>query len=149
MGLSPEEERHIQNLSLIPTALVIYVFMGYIVYLMHIVPSLSLSFVVGYATLVFLFVFPVVFFATEQVLRSRREKCPLAFYTKRFVGSMAIFAFGAAIFGAVWVTTNLSISSLVEWSTLMIVTYAITIVIWLFIVLRFRDKLESLSKGNW
>ena len=149
MELSPEEERHLQNLSLIPTALVVYVFIAYAVYLIHINPSLSPSFFVGYFTLVFLFVFPVIFFATEQVLRSRREKRPLVSYTRRFVGNMALFALGATILGVVWVITNLSISSLVDWSTLMVVTYAITIAIWAFFVFRFRHNVESFSKGNW
>jgi len=149
MGLSPEEERHLQNLSLIPTALVVYVFIAYAVYLIHINPSLSPSFFVGYFTLVFLLVFPVIFFTTEQVLRSRREKQPLVFYTKRFAGNMALFALGATILGVVWVVTNLSISSLVDWSTLMIVIYAITIAIWAFIIHRFRHKVENLSRGNW
>jgi len=149
MGLSPEEERHLQNLSLIPTALAVYVSIGYAVYLIHTNPSLSPLFFLGYFMLVFLLVFPVIFFATEQVLRSRREKRPLAFYSKRYAGNMAIFALGAAIFGVVWVTTNLSISSLTDWSTLLIVTYAIFIIIWAFIFFRFRDKFNSLSKGNW
>jgi cytochrome c biogenesis protein CcdA len=149
MELSPEDERHIQNLSLIPTALVIYLFIAYAVYLTQNDPSLSPSFFAGYFSLVFLCVFPIVFFATEQVLRSRREMRPLTSYTKRFAGNIALFALGGTILGVVWVIANLSISSLVDWSTLMIVIYAITITIWAFIVFRFRHRIDTLSKGNW
>ncbi len=149
MGLSPEEERHIQNLSVIPAALVFYVFLGYIIYTIKTNPSLSDSFFLGYLWVYFFVVFPVTFLSTEQVLRSRREKLPLAFYKKRFVGSMAIFAIGGALFGTVWAMVNLSMASLVDWSKLMVATYAITIIVFVFIIFKFRDRFDRLSKGNW
>jgi amino acid transporter len=102
-----------------------------------------------YFIFIFLFVFPVIYFSTEQVLRSRKEKKPLAFYVKRFVGGLSIFAFGGAIFGVTWFLVNLFISSLVDFSTLLIVAGAIFFVIWGFIVFRFREKFKSISEGSW
>jgi hypothetical protein len=149
MALSPEEENHIRNLSLIPVALVFYVFLGYIAYLFAVNAPLPLPFIMGYFTLFFLLVFPALFHGTEQILRSRREKKPLRCYAKRFVGSMAIWLLGATAFGGVWFVTNVSLSSLVDWSMLLIITYTVWIGTWIFTVFRFRRKLDSLSKGDW
>lgn len=150
MGLSPEEERHIQNLSVIPAALVVYVFLGYFAYLVHIKsPLLQPSFFIGYFTLVFMLVLPATLFATEQVLRSRREKEPLAFYARRFVGRMSLAIIGAVIFGVVWVTTNLVLSPLTNWDTIVIVSGIIWFGIWAFTVVRFREKFDSLYRGDW
>ena len=149
MALSPEEENHIRNLSLIPVALVFYVFLGYIAYLIKVNATLPLPFIMGYFALFFLLVFPLLFHGTEQVLRSRREKKPLRCYAKRFVGSMAISLLGATTFGGVWFVTAVSLSSLVDWSMLLIIIYAVWTGIWIITYFRFRRKLDSLSKGDW
>jgi hypothetical protein len=150
MGLSPEEERHIQNLSVIPTALVFYVFLGYFVYLFFVIKSpIATKFFVQYFVLVFMLVFPVTYFGSEQVLRSRREKRPLASYTKRFVGNVSLFIIGAVIFEVVWVLTNLTLSSLTNSTTVVIVTGIIWFAIWALTVFHFREKFSNLSKGDW
>jgi fatty acid desaturase len=151
MGLSPEEERHIQNLSVIPAALVIYVFLGYLIYLIHIKSPLARSplFYMQYLMLIFLLVFPATYFAAEQVLRSRREKRPLAFYTKRFVGNMLLAIIALIIFEAVWEVANLALSSLTNLRMLVIITYIAVMSIFVFIVFHFREELSRLSKGDW
>jgi hypothetical protein len=148
MGLSPEEERHIKNLSVIPAALVFYVFLGYFIYLVHIKSPLATKFFVQYFVLVFMLVFPVTYFGSEQFLRSRREKRPLAFYTKRFVGNVSLFIIGAVIFEVVWVLTNLALSSLTNSTTVVIVTGIIWFAIWALTVFHFREKFSNLSKSD-
>lgn len=149
MALSSEEENHIRNLSLIPVAVVFYVFLGYVAYMVKVNATLPLPLVMGCFTLFFLLVFPLLFHGTEQVLRSRREKKPLRCYAKRFAGNMAIWLLGAIILGGVWFATVISLSSLVHWSVLPIITYAVWMGIWGFIAFRLRRKLDSLSKGDW
>ena len=90
MELSPEEERHIQNLSVIPAAIVIYIFIGYLVYLIRLEQSFRLSFYVPYLLVVFALIMHATFFLSVAILTAHKAHVPLASQTKRFLGRMSI-----------------------------------------------------------
>jgi uncharacterized membrane protein len=148
MELSPDEERHIQNLSVIPAAIVTYIFIGLFVCLTQSNESLSFFFCVTYFGAIFLLAVPLALFLTEMILVSRRIRRPLSSYIKQFLGKMSIFILGAALFGIILSMVNLTSSHMIGESAVLILSCAIWFVLWGTLVIRYRKKLDKLSKGD-
>jgi small-conductance mechanosensitive channel len=145
--LLPEEWRHIQNLSVIPAAMVVYIFIGYFIYLVHIGQPIQPSFYVWYFLLVFLLAMPATLFLSQEILYARKTHRPFTSGLKRFLGKISLAAIGAVLFAAVLEIDSLALSSLIGESELIIVTGIIWFVVWALLVLHFRRRFDKLYKG--
>jgi hypothetical protein len=145
-GLSPEEQRHIQNLSVIPAAMVVYIFIGYFVYLVHIGQPIRLVFYTWYFMLVFLVALPGTFFLSEEIIYARKTHRPFASGLRRFLGKMSIAIIGAILFVTILETGSLTLSPLIDESGLLVLTGIIWFVLWALLILRFRRRFEELCK---
>jgi len=148
MELSPDEERHIQNLSVIPAAIVTYVFIGLFVYLVRNNSSLSFLFYVAYFGVAFLLAMPIALFLSEVMLVSRRTRRPVTSYAKKFLGKMSIFVLGGILSGTVFGIVDLTLSSSLDESVLLVLGGAMWFGVWGTLVIRFRKRLDRLSKGD-
>lgn len=145
MEISPEERRHIQNLSVIPAAIVCYIFLGIFLYLIDRFQfSPSLSFLAIYFGLVFFLAVPTVMSLAEFILLSRRTHKPLASFRKVFLGRMALLAVGGTLFGLVLASVNLVLPSL-DQRVSVVLAVAITFVLWGFLVFHYREWFSELS----
>jgi len=147
--LSSDEERHIQNLSVIPTAIVVYICIGYFVYLARSNLSLSFLFCAIYFGVTFSLAMPLTFILAETVLISRKTKRPIKSYAKQFLGGMSIIILGSTMFWIVFGTVYLTLSSLLDEAMLVVLIAAICFAIWLALVFRYRERFGKLSKGDW
>lgn len=89
--LSWEEKNHLYKLCTIPTLIVFYAILIYLVYLMRTSPFKTVwegLFHIG----PLLTVMPTTFFITFEVLYHRKVKKPLGFHMKRFAGRMLLLA---------------------------------------------------------
>jgi hypothetical protein len=149
MELSPEEERHIQNLSVIPAAIVVYVFIGYVIYLVHAGQPLQPAFYLWYFLVVFMLAMPATLFLSEEILYARKVPRPLASLIRRFLGKMSIAIIGAVLFGTILEITSLTLSSLIAETEVTVLTAIIWFAAWGYLIIHYRERFKELSKGNW
>lgn len=146
--LSREEETHVQNLSVIPAAVVVYAFIGYLVYLFHNSTSVQLSFLLSYLSACFILALTA-FFLTWDLLYASRRQQPFASRIKPFLGKMSMLASAFALFGAIYIIAGFALSSIINDSQMLLITAITWSAIMGLAVLRFRKKLDQLSKGQW
>jgi hypothetical protein len=136
--LSPEEERHIQNLSVIPTALVFYVFLGYF-FVFHSNHPESLSFSLLYFFVSFM-VALTVFFLTWDILYAHWTQQPFSSRIKPFLGKMSMLVVAYAMFGAIYLIANFTLSSKLDYSGIVILTAIAWFVLWGLLVFYFQRR---------
>ncbi|HML03950.1 MAG TPA: hypothetical protein VK487_11345 [Candidatus Bathyarchaeia archaeon] len=146
--LSLEEEVHVQNLSVIPAAIVVYAFIGYLVYLFHNSAPVQLSFLLPYISACFILALTA-FFLTWDLLYASRSQQPFASRIKPFLGKMSVLAGAFASFGAIYIIAGFALSPIIYDSRLLLLTAITWSAIWGALVLRSRQKLDRLSKGRW
>jgi small-conductance mechanosensitive channel len=146
--LSPEEWRHIQNLSVIPAAMVVYVFIGYFAYLVHVGQPIQPSFYVWYFLLVFLLAMPTTLFLSEEILYTRKTHRPFTSGLRRFLRKISMAVIGAVLFAAILETDSLALSSSVDETGLIVVTGIVWFVVWALLVLHFRRRFSKPCKGD-
>lgn len=149
MELSPDEKKRIEKLSLIPAAIVVYIFIGLFVYLNRNNQNIPLYFCLIYTGAVFLFAMPGAMFLTEIILTSRKTKKPLKAYTKTFFGRMLLFTFAAILCGSILSIAYLALSSLFSENLVVILGAAIFFIILGIIVFHYKEKINKISNGEW
>lgn len=146
--LSSDEERRIGNLSVIPTAIVVYVFIGYLVYLIHIGFSFQSSFFLLYFLLTFMLA-GIAYFLAFNILYARKTKQPFASRIKSFLGMVLLLIGAFATLGALYLVVNFALSPMIGYNELVILVATGWFVIWGLLVFYFREKFNQLSKGQW
>lgn len=146
--LSLEEEVHVQNLSVIPAAIVVYAFIGYLVYLFHNSTSVQLSFLLPYVSACFILALTA-FFLTWDLLYACRSQQPFASRIKPFLGKMSMLASAFVSFGVIYVTAGFALSPILNDTQLLLLTAVTWSTIWGLLVLHSRKQLDRLSKGQW
>jgi small-conductance mechanosensitive channel len=136
---SPEERRHIENLSVIPAAIVVYAFIGYFVYLVHIGQHIQPTFYVLYFLVVFMLAMPAAIFLSREIFYARKTHTSFTSGLKRFLGKMWIAVIGAVLFAAILETDDFALSSLINENSLLVITGIIWFVIWVLLVFYFRS----------
>ena len=149
MELSPEEERHLLNLSVIPAALVTYLLIACFLYFTPNQLSLSLWNYLSHFGIPFVIAIPVTIFLSFEILYSRKIKKPISHHIKRFLGRMSIILTGILIFVITLVIIYFALISWIdEWKVLLL-TGVIWFGIWGPLVFRFKKILNKLYKGQW
>jgi len=91
---------------------------------------------------------PIALFLSEVMLVSRRTRRPVTSYAKKFLGKMSIFVLGGILFGTVFGIVDLTLSSSLDESVLLVLGGAMWFGVWGTLVIRFRKRLDRLSKGD-
>ena len=146
--LSIEEEEHVQNLSVIPVAVVVYAFIGYLVYLFYNGTTVQLSFLLPYVSACFVLALTA-FFLAWDLLYAKKTQQPFASRIKPFLGKMSLLVSASALFGSIYIIASFSLSSSINEGQLLLVTALVWGAIWSLLVLRSRKELVRLSKGQW
>ena len=146
--LSHEEETHVQNLSVIPAAVVVYAFIGYLVYLFHNSTSPQLSFLLSYLSACFILALTA-FFLTWDLLYATRTRQPFTSRIKPFLGKMSMLVTAFALFGAIYFVVCFLLSPMINDDQLLLITAIMWSAIWGLLVLHSREELDRLSKGQW
>jgi len=124
MELSPEEQRHIQNLSVIPTAVVAYIGIAYAVILIRQQQSLSMPYLLAYfgmlgITLLF------TMFLSEEILRHRKLGRPYGYHVKRLFRRMTLALTGAALYALMFgIIFSTPLSAMSEQTQVVVATFA-------------------------
>ena len=143
--LDLEERRHIQNLSVIPAVIVMYVFIGYLIYLIKIDQNIQPTFYLPYLLVVCVLAMPAAAFLSQEILYARKTHASLTSALKRFVRKMSIAVIGAVLFAVIFEMDNFALSSLINQNGLLVITGIIWFVVWALLVLRFRRILTTIQ----
>lgn len=150
MELSPEEERHLLNLSVIPAALVTYLLLALFVYfggrneLFWSPLNLLIFFGIPFAILV-----PTTIFLSFEVLYSRKARQPISHGAKRLLGRMSLVLLAVSVFGAILGVTYFMLTPWLDESGLLILTGVVWFGTWTLLWFRFKKALSKLSAGQW
>lgn len=147
--LPPDERRHIENLSVIPAAIVVYVFIGYILYLLNIGQHMQPTFYVLYFLVVFMLAMPAAVFLSQEILYARKTHTSFTSALKRFVQKMWIAVIGAVLFAAILEADDFALSSFTNENGLIVITTIIWFVIWALFVFYFRKNFNKLFESDW
>ncbi len=142
--LSPEDNRRIQNVSLIPAAIVVYIAIAVMIYL---VDNGGLRSAVSYMIflgILFFFAFPFALFFTRIVLISRKTKTPLSRYRKQFFGKMTFSLIIGGSFGCFLSLFYFALSNWVGQDIIIGLTAAATFAVLGLMITRYRRKFEKL-----
>jgi uncharacterized membrane protein YbjE (DUF340 family) len=148
MELSPEEKRHIKKLSIIPAAIIVYVFIGCFIFSIRGNQYFQLSYYVAYFIVAFMLAMPAALFLTEEILYARKSKRPFAYYMRRFLEKMSITVLGAILLGIILGTANFSLSPLIGENNALILGFILWFVVWGALVVHFRKWFGKLSNDN-
>ncbi|MEM4733880.1 MAG: hypothetical protein QXD70_05065 [Candidatus Bathyarchaeia archaeon] len=147
--LSPEEERHLLNLSVIPALIATQILLALFVLSIKNQQSLSSLYVLIHFGIPFITILYITTFFSFEILCSRKVKEPLKRHIKRFSGRMVILVFGLSIFIGILITSQYMLLSWIdEWGVLLL-TGIIWFGIWIFLMLRFKETFDKLYKGRW
>jgi len=147
--LSPEERRHIENLSVIPAAIVVYVFIGYFAYLHNIRQHIQPTFYVPYFIVVFGLAMPAAMFLSREILYARKIRTSFTSALKRFLKSMSIIVIAVVLFAAILEADEFALSSSINESGLLVIAGIIWFVMWTLLVLHFRKSFSKLFGSDW
>lgn len=148
--LSPEDERHLLNLSVIPAALVTYLLLALLVYFggrneLFLSPlSLLVFFGIPFAILI-----PTTIFFSFEVLYSRKARRPISHGAKRFLGRMSLVLLAVSVLGVVLCLTHFAFTPWFDEGTLLVLTGVVWFALWGFLISRFRRAFGKLSAGKW
>jgi len=144
--LSPEEEKHIFNLSLIPAGIVFLAFLIYLAYAMHYSLLETLWDFLWLVTSVFTVILAIIFLFFE-VFYSR--KFNQSFNLKRFAGRIMIMVIGLVL---LIVVLNIFYTLQFLWTSeaITLLVSAITwFSIWFVLVITFKQAFRKLTRGQW
>lgn len=143
MSISPDEEKHLYNLSVIPAAIISYIFIAIFLFSIQGQQSLDLWFFLKY------FGFPwgtivvsTILFSFE-ILYSRKTKQPMRQNIKRLVNRMVAFFSLFGLLVIILVSTNIALSSSFNDRSILILATAIWFIIWGAFFFRFKGKLKK------
>jgi hypothetical protein len=146
MGLSPEEERHLLNLSVIPAAFVAYLLLALFVYFGR---SQSSLYVLVYFGIPFAVAVPTTIFLSFEVLYSHKARQPISHGVKRFLGRMSLILLAISLLGAILGVTYFTLASWFDESRLLLLTGIFWFAIWIFLMFRFKEAFSKISAGKW
>jgi len=149
MGISPEDERHLLNLSVIPAALVTYLLIVCFLFFGRNQQSLSLWYYITYFGIPFAIAVPVTIFLSFEVLYSRKVKQPISHGIKRFLGRVSLILMGVFTFGTILGTAYFALASFINQWTLLLLAGILWFAIWLLLVFRLREVFDKLYAGKW
>ncbi len=144
--LSWEETNHLYELSTIPVALVFFVFLGYLVYLLHYsLLKTQFDFLVRWF-LPFFFFFLESGLVTFEVLYHRRIKKPVKFHLKRLTANSLIGLFGAALLLGFVLGLHPFLFPIAGNNDFLI-SALLTLLVFSVIILKFKNVIVRLNKG--
>jgi hypothetical protein len=149
MELSPQEERHLLNLSVIPAALVTYVLLASFVYFGGNQSSVSPLYVLAYFGIPFAVAVPTTIFVSFEVLYSRKTRQPISRGAKRFLGRMSLVLLAVSMLGVILGITYFSLAPWLNESSLLLLTGVLWFATWILLIFCFKKTLGKLSAGKW
>jgi hypothetical protein len=147
--LSPEEERHISNLSVIPAAVLTYILVALFVYVGHDQQHFTLWYYLIYFGLPFVIAVPATIFIAFEILYSRKTGKPVRCYAKRLTGRMMIMIAGVSIFFGILGATYFALPAWVDQWNVLLLSGIVWFAIWIVLVWRFRRIFDRLYRGQW
>jgi len=149
MELSPDEERHLLNLSVIPAALVTYLLLASFVYFGRNQSSLSPLYVLIYFGIPFAIAVPTTIFLSFEVLYSHKARQPISHGAKRFLGRMSLTLLAISLLGAILSITYFALAPWFDENSLLLLTGVFWFAIWIFSMFHFKETFNKLSAGKW
>jgi cobalamin biosynthesis protein CobD/CbiB len=150
--LTQEETNRLYSLSAIPAVLIFAIVTVYysFVHLEQVYPPRSLM----WDLLLNLFPpvitgMPVAFFATFEILCSRKLRSPLNLHAKRFLGRMATVLIGALSFVASYIASYFLLVPLISERHAVLASFLIWLLILGILVSKFKHFFSNLEKGKW
>lgn len=144
--LSPEEERHLLNLSVIPALIATQLLVFLFVLFIRNQKSLSLWFYLIYFGIPFIVILYTVTIFSFEILYSQKVKKPLKW--QRFLCRMVILVFGLSIFIGILITLQYVLFRLMNEWDIFLLAGIIWFGIWVFLVLRFKETFDKFYKGR-
>jgi hypothetical protein len=149
MELSPEEERHLANLSVFPTAVVTYILIIFFLYFGQNEQSLSVFYYLTYFGIPFAVVIPMTLFLSFEILYSHRAKTSISGQLKRFSGRMLLILLGVFVFVIVFGITYFALSYWVEQWNVLLIAAIFWFAIWIPLTFRFKETFSKFYSGKW
>lgn len=146
--LSPDEERHLLNLSVIPALIVTYILIAFFLYFGWNQQPFSVRYCLAYFGIPFAILMPATFFLSFEILYSRKLKKPLKYCTKRFFSRVLILVAGISIF-IVLSITYFALFTWIDEGQVLLFTGATWFAIWIVLFFRFREIFDKLYTGKW
>ena len=147
--LSPQEERHLLNLSVIPAALVTYAFLAIFIYLERNQPSFSSVHYLIYFGMPFSTAITTTIFLSFEILYSRKAKQPLKCGARRFLGRMSLVFLAVTMLAAILAVIYFVFRTWFDENILLLVTTAFWFGVWASLMFRFKEAFNRLSAGKW
>ena len=148
MELSPEEERRLLNLSLIPAAIITYLLIAYFFYNIRDQTSLSLLYYMTHFGIPLVVIIPTTTFFSFEILYSRKTQSQTINF-KRFLSRMLILFIGVTSLVIIVISMNyLLFLWLNEWN-IFLLAGIIWFGLWIALFFCFKERFDKLYKGQW
>ncbi|MDH5482271.1 MAG: hypothetical protein OEY22_05270 [Candidatus Bathyarchaeota archaeon] len=147
--LSPDEERHLLNLSVIPALIVTYILLAAFVYFGRNQSSLSPLHILIYFGIPFAIAMPTTIFLSFEVLYSRKARQPINRGARRLLGRISLTLLAISLLGAILSITYFALAPWFDENNLLLLTGVLWFAIWIFLMFHFKEAFNKLSSGKW
>jgi uncharacterized integral membrane protein len=149
MQLSPERDRHIRNLSVVPAGIVTYVLLALFIIFARNQQSFSVYFYLTYFGLPFVILVPTTAFLSYEILYSLKMGGMRSFNAKRFLSRTTLLLIGVTIFLADFGLAYSTLSLWLDQWYILLLAGIFWFGEWILLVFRFRRLFGKLEKGEW